>query len=256
MTAYLTAGGVRLETLALGEPAEGEPSLVLLHEGLGCVDMWRGFPWRLHEATGRHVFAYSRQGYGRSDPKPAPWTLDYMHREALDRLPAILEAAGLKDVVLIGHSDGASIAVIYAGGVRDHLAAGLVLMAPHVFNEPRSVESIAQAASAYRELDLRSRLRRYHGANVDHAFWGWNRAWLDPGFLDWNIEEYLPSIAVPTLVIQGRQDQYGTPAQVEAIRRQAGAPVSCALLPDCRHSPHLDQPEMVLERIRAFLGTR
>ena len=246
--------GARIECARFGEPAGGEASLVLLHEGLGCVEMWRDFPRRLHEATGRHVFAYSRQGYGRSGPRPAPWPLDYMHREGLESLPKVLRAAALDDVVLVGHSDGASIAIIYAGGIRDHAAHGLVLMAPHVFNEPLSVESIAQAAVAYRQTDLRARLERYHGPNVDDAFHGWNGAWLDPGFLEWNIEGYLPTITVPVLVLQGEKDQYGTPSQVESIAQRAGAPVSTELLPECRHAPHLDQPALVLDRISAFLG--
>jgi len=256
MAEYLKVGGIRLEYESIGEAQGNLPSLVLLHEGLGCVEMWRDFPQRLHEVTGRHVFAYSRQGYGRSDPKPAPWSLDYMHLEGLEILPGVLDAAGLNDVVLVGHSDGASISLIYAGGVKGHRASGLILMAPHVFNEAVSVASIEQARTAYHETDLRTRLRRYHGDNVDHAFLGWNGAWLDTGFLDWNIEHYLPAITVPTLLIQGKQDQYGTTEQVEAIERQINGPVRCELLVDCRHSPHIDQPLAVLASIKGFLARR
>ena len=253
MPEFLNVDGVRLEFLSIGEARGNLPSLVLLHEGLGCVEMWRDFPQRLQEVTGRHVFAYSRQGYGRSDPKPAPWPLDYMHAEGLEILPRVLEAAGLTDVVLVGHSDGASISLIYAGGVKGHHASGLILMAPHVFNEAVSVASIEQARTAYRETDLRARLQRYHGDNVDHAFLGWNGAWLDPGFLRWNIEQYLPSVTVPTLLIQGKQDQYGTTRQVDAIERQIKGPVRCELLADCRHSPHIDKPLTVLACVREFL---
>jgi pimeloyl-ACP methyl ester carboxylesterase len=253
MTDYLTVDGVRLECVSIGRPGGGLPSLVLLHEGLGCVEMWRDFPGRLHAESGRHVFAYSRQGYGRSDPKPAPWSLEYMHEEALEVLPRVLTEAGLDDVVLVGHSDGASIALIYAGGVAEQAATGLVLMAPHVFNEPVCVESIEQARALFLGSDLRIRLERYHGANVDHAFWGWNRAWLDPGFLGWNIERYLHSVTVPTLLIQGEQDQYGTPKQIDAIERGIAAPVQCEMLPACRHAPYVDQPRAVLRSICEFL---
>lgn len=253
MPDFLNVDGVRLEFVSIGEPGDGQPGFVLLHEGLGCVDMWRNFPQSLHHASGRNVFVFSRRGYGRSDPKPAPWSLDYMHEEALEILPRVLAAAGLDDVILVGHSDGASIALIYAGGVEDHSARGLILMAPHVFNEPVCVQSIELARKAYQETDLRSRLNLYHGTNVDHAFWGWNRAWLDPGFLDWNIEKYLSSVTVPTLLIQGKQDQYGTAKQIEAIQRQINAPVRCELLHDCGHSPYIDQPQAVLESIGRFL---
>lgn len=254
MPDFLEVDGVRLEFLSFGEAREGLPSLVLLHEGLGCVEMWRDFPQRLHDVTGRHVFVYSRQGYGRSDPKPPPWPLDYMHAEGLEVLPGVLDTAGLEDVVLVGHSDGASISLIYAGGVADHRASGLILMAPHVFNEAVSVASIEQARTTFHDTDLRTRLQRYHGDNVDHAFLGWNGAWLDPGFLDWNIEQYLPTVTVPTLLIQGRRDQYGTTKQVEAIERQINGPVRCELLADCRHSPYIDQPLAVLASVREFLG--
>lgn len=254
MTEHLNVDGVRLEFVSFGKRDSSLSTLVLLHEGLGCVEMWRDFPRKLHEATGRHVFVYSRQGYGKSDPKPAPWSLDYMHVEGLEVLPRVLEAAGLEDVVLVGHSDGASISLIYAGGVECHTARGLILMAPHVFNETVSVNSIDQARKTYDETNLRARLQRYHGDNVDHAFWGWNGAWLDPGFLNWNIEQYLSSVTIATLLIQGKQDQYGTAKQVEAIERQINAPVRCELLEDCRHSPYIDQPQTVLARVHDFLG--
>lgn len=255
MTDYLEVDGVSLE-YRLIESANGDlPALVLLHEGLGCVDMWRDFPDRLSEITSYPVFVYSRQGYGRSDPKPSPWSVQYMHEEGLNILPRVLATAGLSNVILIGHSDGASIALIYSGGVRNHRAHALILMAPHVFNEPVCVASIEQARTAYLEADLRLRLQRYHGENVDHAFWGWNGAWLDLDFLNWDIERYLPSVSIPVLLMQGEQDQYGTLKQIEAISTQAASPVQTMLLPDCRHSPHLDQPQLVLDNIKGFLKT-
>ena len=254
MTEYLQVDGVRLEYRLIGSLDSDLPVLVLLHEGLGCVEMWRDFPQRLAETIGYPVFVYSRQGYGRSDPKPHPWSVEYMHEEGLVKLPEVLATAGLDNVILVGHSDGASIALIYTGSIRDPRVRALILMAPHVFNEPVCVASIEQAKTAYLETDLRSRLQRYHGDNVDHAFWGWNGAWLDLDFLNWNIEEYLPGVSVPTLVIQGEQDQYGTVKQMEAIQRQVSGPVQCELLADCRHSPYLDQPDAVLSHIARYLS--
>jgi pimeloyl-ACP methyl ester carboxylesterase len=253
MTDYLEVDGVRLEYRRIGFGDTGLPVVVLLHEGLGCVDMWRTFPQDLSDATGHPVFVYSRQGYGRSDPKPAPWSLRYMHDEGLVVLPKVLAAAGLDNVILVGHSDGASIALIYAGGVREHRARALILMAPHVFNEPLCVTSIEQARDSFIEQDLRARLQRHHGDNVDHAFWGWNGAWLDPGFRGWNIEQYLSAVNVPVLLIQGNQDQYGTVAQIAAIERQVSGIVDRALIDDCTHRLHRDQPDAVLAYIGRFL---
>jgi pimeloyl-ACP methyl ester carboxylesterase len=253
MTGYLEVDGVRLEYCRIGTGDTDLPVIVLLHEGLGCVDMWRTFPQDLSDATGYPVFVYSRQGYGRSDPKPAPWSLRYMHDEGLVVLPKVLAAAGLDDVILVGHSDGASIALIYAGGVRGHRARALILMAPHVFNEPVCVTGIGQARELFIEKDLRARLQRHHGDNVDHAFWGWNVAWLDPGFRDWNIEQYLSAVTLPVLLIQGIQDQYGSVAQIEAIERQVSGFAERALIDDCTHSLHKDQPEAVLACIERFL---
>lgn len=255
MTDYLKVDGVRLEYQLFGSPAAGSPVLVLLHEGLGCVDMWRDFPRRLHQTTDCPVFVYSRQGYGRSDPKPSPWSVEYMHEEGLEVLPRVLDAAGLDDVILVGHSDGGSIALIYSGGVPGHRARALILMAPHVFNEPLCVASIEQARMAFKDTDLRLKLQRYHGDNVDHAFWGWNGAWLDLDFLGWNIEQYLPAITVPILLMQGEQDQYGTVRQLDAIAAQVASPIRSVVIPDCRHSPFIDQPRLVLDQIGDFLAS-
>lgn len=255
--AHLLAGKHRLEYAWHGPPPEAAPTLVFLHEGLGSVSAWRDFPARVAAETGWGALVYSRWGYGDSDPVTPPRPLRYMHDEALVTLPEVLDAAGVRDAVLVGHSDGASIALIFAGSelaaAARHLR-GLVLEAPHVMVEDLSVKSIAAAAEAYRTTDLRERLARHHGSNVDGAFWGWNRAWLDPDFSRWNIEEYLPGIRVPTLVIQGRDDQYGTLAQLDAIERQSGGPVSRLVLPDCGHSPHRDQPDATRAAIASFVA--
>jgi len=248
----LDVGGVQIEYLWSGPSPAASPTLVFLHEGLGCAALWKDFPQRVAAATGLGAMVYSRQGYGGSDPVAVPRPLTYMHDEGLRTLPALLDAASIQSAILVGHSDGASIALINAGGRRDPRLHGLVLMAPHVFNEELSVTSIRVAREAYQNGPLRERLARWHGDNVDCAFWGWNHAWLDPGFMEWNIEEYLSSIEIPCLVIQGEDDQYGTARQVEAIQRQVPGQVEVLMLPDCRHSVFQDQAAATLEAIAGF----
>jgi pimeloyl-ACP methyl ester carboxylesterase len=251
---FLDIAGVRLEyrrAAPKAAPASG-PEIVLLHEGLGSVAMWRDFPDRLAEAAGRSVFVYSRAGYGRSSPAPLPRPARYMHDEALDVLPRVLEAARIDAAVLVGHSDGGSIALIYAGGVKDMRARGIATLAAHVFNEKLCVDSIAAAGRAYLETDLRRRLARYH-ADVDNAFRGWNDVWLNDEFRRWNIEEFLPRVTVPVLAIQGRDDEYGTERQVDAIVGQVKGRAEKLMLPKCKHSPHRDQPAMTLEAIARFV---
>jgi pimeloyl-ACP methyl ester carboxylesterase len=245
-------GKRKIEGAWHGPAPKDAPTLVLLHEGLGCLALWRDFPEKLAERTGLGVLAYSRPGYGKSDPVPLPRPLTYMHDEGLEILPAILDQAKIENAILVGHSDGASIATIYAGGRDDPRLRGLVLMAPHFFCEDLSVTSIAAAKEAYENTDLRARLARYHGANVDVAFWGWNRAWLHPDFRRWNITEFLPTVSVPMLIIQGREDQYGTAAQFETARAEARVPVEVLCLDDCRHAPQADQPEATLAAISDF----
>jgi pimeloyl-ACP methyl ester carboxylesterase len=234
-----------------GSPAD-KPAILLLHEGLGSIGLWRGFPQALAERTGWCVIAYSRAGYGQSEPGVVPRPLDYMTREATDVLPEVLDATGFCDGILLGHSDGASIAAVYAGRAGDPRVRGVCLMAPHFFTEPGGLASIAEAKAAYATGDLRGRLAKYH-ADVDNAFWGWNGAWLDPGFRAWNIEDAIPGIVVPVLAIQGRGDQYGTLAQIDAVVKGAGGPVDTAILEDCKHSPHLEQPERTLEAVAGFV---
>jgi pimeloyl-ACP methyl ester carboxylesterase len=248
------AGGHRLEARLCGPAPADAPTLVFLHEGLGCAAAWRDFPDRLATATGCGALVYSRVGYGASDPVEPPRPLRYMHDEGLTALPELLEVAGVREAILIGHSDGASIAIVYAGGTGAAVLRGLVLEAPHVFCEELSVQSIARAREAYLHGDLRARLERYHGANTDGAFWGWNRAWLDPGFpAAFHLEEYLPRIRVPSLVIQGADDEYGTLAQLDAIEAHAVAPVERLVLAACRHNPHRDQPDATFEAMARFI---
>ena len=247
----LTIGGKRLETLCHGPAPDRTPTIVMLHEGLGCVALWRDFPQKLVAATGFGVFAYSRAGYGQSDPVKLPRPLDYMTREALETLPELLEVIGFRKGVLLGHSDGASIAAIYAGSVEDFRVRGLVLIAPHFFTEPSGLAAIAAAREAYEQGDLRARLAKYH-QYVDSAFRGWNEAWLDPGFKAWNIADSIDYWRVPTLAIQGVGDQYGTLAQIREIETRAYSPVDVEILEGCKHSPHLEQPERTVAAIAEF----
>jgi pimeloyl-ACP methyl ester carboxylesterase len=245
----LTVRGKKIEARQIGRP--GGPTLVLLHEGLGSAGLWRDFPQELSAETGLPAFIYSRAGYGQSEPAAMPRPVRYMHDEA-ELLPEILTAAGIDDPVLVGHSDGASIAIIHAGNGGN--ARALVLEAPHVFTEEMGLASIAKAREAYERGDLRGRLSKHH-QDVDAAFWGWNRPWLDPEFRKWNLEEFLPRIASPILVVQGEQDEYGTRKQIDAIQRGA-ADVEVLLLPRCGHSPHRDQREAALRGIAAFIRKR
>ena len=228
----------------------GRPTMVLLHEGLGSIAMWRDFPGRVAHATGCNAVVYSRYGYGNSEPLAAPREVRYMHDEALFALPEFLDQLGIEAPILLGHSDGGSIALIHAGaGLRPVTA--VVTLAAHVLVEDISVASIAGAGAAYEITDLRNRLARYH-ADVESAFRGWNRIWLHPDFRAWNIEECLPRIACPVLAIQGEDDEYGTMEQMKRIGAQV-PDVELLELGDCRHSPHKDQPEAVLEAVTRFV---
>jgi pimeloyl-ACP methyl ester carboxylesterase len=248
---WLQIEGKRLEAMCHGPPPDAAPTLVLLHEGLGCVALWRDFPRRLAEATGFGVFSWSRAGYGKSDPVELPRPLDYMTREATGALPGVLDAIGCRRAILLGHSDGASIAAIYEGSVEDFRVRGLILMAPHFFTEPTGLAAIAKARRDYEEGDLRRRLAKYHD-HVDVAFRGWNGAWLDPGFESWNIADCLDYLRVPALVIQGENDPYGTARQVEEIAERSYAPVDVEMIADCGHAPHLEKPERTLGAIADF----
>ncbi|GHE03287.1 hydrolase [Allgaiera indica] len=249
----LSAGGKRLEWAAFGGPPRGEsPVIVMLHEGLGCVALWRDFPRRVNEATGLPVLAYSRAGYGRSDAADLPRSLDYMTHEAEAVLPDVLAGIEATRYLLLGHSDGATIAAEYAGRVEDFRVRGLILMAPHFFTEPMGLNEISRARDAFLSTDLAERMAKYHD-NPVATFRGWNDAWLDPRFRSWNVSDVIDYIRVPSLVIQGRQDQYGTEAQVEEFTRRCYAPVEVAMLDGCRHSPQFDQPDAALAAIAAFV---
>ncbi len=244
--------GTPLEFVRLrsAHPREDAPTIVFLHEGLGSVSMWRGFPQCVADATGCEAVVYSRAGYGRSGPAALPRTVRYMHAEGERVLPAFLAALDIRAPILFGHSDGGSIALLCAGNTDAELT-GLVLMAPHVLVEEISVASIAQAREAYLNTDLPERLRKHHD-DVAAAFWGWNDIWLHPYFRTWNIEDCLSRIRCPILAIQGEDDEYGTMDQIDRIATQAGD-VDLLRLADCRHSPHKDQPDAVIETVTAFV---
>jgi pimeloyl-ACP methyl ester carboxylesterase len=237
-------GRIEYERIDNGDPAS--PTFVMLHEGLGSVSMWKDFPLQLARATRSNVVVYSRHGYGKSAALHAPRSVRYMHDEALIVLPQFLDALGIRNPILFGHSDGASIALIHAGG-SDRKVGGIVVLAPHVFVEDLSVASIAAAKVAYETTSFRERLKRHHD-DVDSVFWSWNDIWLDVAFRAWNIEEYLPHIGCGILAIQGHSDEYGSMEQVERIARVA-RDVAVLKLANCRHSPHRDQPDAVLATV-------
>jgi pimeloyl-ACP methyl ester carboxylesterase len=247
----LVVDGKRLETMWIEPQRPLRPTLVMLHEGLGSIALWKDFPALLAARTGCGVLVYSRYGHGNSDKLTEKRPVRFMHREGEVVLPGLLDKLSIKRPVLIGHSDGGSISIIFAGRYPDAVS-GLILEAPHVFVEDLSIASIAQAKVTYETTDFPRRLGRYH-ANVDATFWGWNDIWLDPAFRSWNIEEYLPAITCPVLCIQGEQDEYGTIAQVEAIKARAPQ-TEILMLANCKHSPHRDQVEKTLEAMAEFVG--
>ncbi|MGA7072255.1 alpha/beta fold hydrolase [Bradyrhizobium sp.] len=241
-----------LEYRMIGPQPSDAPTIVMLHEGLGSAGLWGDFPDRLQAATGMGVFVYSRAGYGASSPVALPRPLDYMSREALDVLPALLNAIGFQHGVLLGHSDGASIAAIYAGGTNDHRLRGVVLIAPHFVVEDVSVASIAGIKQTYETTDLRSKLARWH-RDVDNAFYGWNDAWLDPDFRRWDISEYLAYVRVPVAILQGEDDQYGTIRQIEIAKEECYCPVDVTVIPGAGHSPQREAAELTLVTISEFV---
>ncbi len=250
-TGFLGIGSAELEYRMIGPGPSDAPTIVMLHEGLGSAGLWGDFPDRLQAATGAGVFVYSRAGYGNSSPVSLPRPLDYMQREALEVMPKLLEAIGFRRGILLGHSDGASIAAIYAGGVDDHRLQGVAMMAPHFIVEDISVESIAEIKTVYETTGLRSRLARWH-KDVDNAFYGWNGAWLDPEFRKWDISDYLAYIRVPVAILQGVDDQYGTMRQVEIAREECYCPVDVTVIPGAAHSPHREAPGATLDAITQF----
>jgi len=251
---FVTVGGCRLEYQWHGPPGSKAPTIVFLHQGLGSISQWRDFPASLCARLGCGGLVYNRLGYGGSDPLGEPFTPTFMHHEALDVLPRLLATLGIARPVLFGHSDGGSIALLYAGSGLGEPRA-LVLEAPHVLVEAITVTSIAALRNAYASTPLRERLEQHHGPHADPLFHAWSRIWLSREFRDWNIESSLPAITCPVLVIQGRDDEYGTERQMDAIAAGVSGSVETLILDACRHSPHVDQRDAVDAAVTRFLLT-
>jgi pimeloyl-ACP methyl ester carboxylesterase len=249
---YVRAAGRSLAHEWIGEARGGGPALVLLHEGLGSIRQWRDFPEKLAAATGCRALVYDRYGYGQSDVLAEPRrTVRFMHDEALTALPEIISSLNLENPILVGHSDGASIALIYAGA--GHPVRGVVAMAPHVFIEPVCLSSIRTATEAFENTDLAQKLGRYH-RDARKTFYGWADVWLDPEFKGWDIRgDYLPGVRCPVLAIQGHDDEYGTMAQLDEIGRRVRGPCDLLKLENCGHSPFRDQPDAVICAVSAFI---
>ena len=245
--------GMRLEYRMIGPRPDAAPTIVMLHEGLGSVGLWGSFPDEVAAATGAGVFVYSRAGYGKSSPATLPRSVDFMQEESLTTLPRVLAGIGFQRGILLGHSDGASIATIYTGSVQDHRVRGLVLIAPHFFTEQMGLDQIRRTQDEFANGDLRKKLQRWH-ANVDGAFRSWSEPWLDPRFQRWDITETLGYIRVPILIVQGRDDQYGTLKQLEVARGECFCPVETVVLDGARHSPQRDQPEETLAATAGFIN--
>ena len=257
MTEYLQLGSKKIEIQwHQGQGVQSNlPTLIFLHEGLGCTSMWKNFPQELSTRTGCPALVFSRFGYGKSDSSPTPWKINFMHKQALKILPLIIQKAQIKKYILIGHSDGGSIGIIFSGSPHINKLnglKGLITEAAHVFCEQISVDCIKQAKINYEHHDLRQGLEKYHGSNTENAFRGWNDVWLNPQFIHWNIEKYLNKIRVPMLAIQGKDDQYGTNKQIISIKNHVDD-IETHLLDNCRHSPHNDQPKIVLDLMSQFI---
>jgi pimeloyl-ACP methyl ester carboxylesterase len=248
---FLSIGATELEYRMIGPSPADAPTIVMLHEGLGSAGLWGDFPERLQAASGAGIFLYSRAGYGASTPTKLPRPVDYMHNEARDVLPKLLDQIAFRRGLLLGHSDGASIAAIYAGGHQDHRVEGVVMIAPHFIVEDISVTSIAKIKTAYETTELKAKLARWH-RDVDNAFYGWNGAWLNPAFRSWDISEYLAYIRVPIAILQGVDDEYGTLRQVEIAREECYCPVDVTVIPGAGHAPHREAPGATLDAIQEF----
>jgi pimeloyl-ACP methyl ester carboxylesterase len=246
--AFATIAGRRIEYRMIPAPASERPTLVFLHEGLGSLALWRDFPDKVAARIGARALVYSRFGYGKSDGLLAKRTARFMHEEALDTLPLLLDALGIEEPLLVGHSDGASIALIHAAARPVY---GLALIAPHVFVEPICLQGIAKMREIYRSGDLRSRLAKYH-AHVDDAFLGWADTWLEPEFLSWSIASLIARVDAPMLLIQGLKDEYGTLAQLDCIQAMAKSATSRVVLADCGHAPQRDAEATVIDAIATF----
>lgn len=244
--------GLKLEYRDFPATADGRPTLLLLHEGLGCVGMWRHFPEKLAAATGCRLIVWSRAGYGGSQAYPEPRTPRYMHREGEEMLPALVAALGIERPLLIGHSDGGSIALIFAGAFPE-VPLGVAVMAPHEFVEEVTLAGIGEARTAWQTTDMPKKLARYHHEQTERVFLDWNDTWLSPAFRDWNIEACLPQIRCPVLAIQGADDEYATMRQIDVIAERVPG-TQLLKLANCGHSPHRDQEDAVLAALAAFVG--
>ncbi len=230
------------------------PILIFLHEGLGSIEKWKDFPDKLCRITGLPALVYDRYGYGRSDRLHEPLQPDFLHREAFEVLPELLEKLNIHpSLIFIGHSDGGSIALLYASKFSDCVKA-LILEAPHVKVEELSAQGLKAAIWAYQYGDLKERLYKYHGDNTDDMFWGWVNVWTDERTRDWNIESYLPGITASVLFLQGELDEYGTVEQLHAIRKKTGGSVEAEIIPECGHIPHQQAEEFVLNRMSQFIS--
>jgi pimeloyl-ACP methyl ester carboxylesterase len=250
---FLDLAPMRLEYRMIGPRPDAAPTVIMLHEGLGSVGLWGSFPDELAKATGAGVFVYSRAGYGKSSGAKLPRSISFLNEEAREVLPRVLAAIGFQRGLLLGHSDGASIATIYAGSVQDHRVRGLVLIAPHFFTEEIGLAEIRRARTSFESGALREKLKLWH-ADVDAAFRSWSEPWLDPAFQKWDITETLGYIRVPVLIVQGADDQYGTLKQVETAQQECYCPVETAILPDVRHIPQRDAPELTLKTVADFIN--
>jgi len=253
MQTTIAIDGISLEGVWFGPRPQEAPTIVMMHEGLGSVSTWRNFPERLAKATKAGVFVFSRAGYGRSSPARLPRPVDYLRREALEVLPKVLDAIGFRRGILFGHSDGGSIAAIYAGSIQDHRVRGLVLIEPHFFVEEMNLAAIRKTAEDYKTTDLRARLQRHH-ANADDTIQGWLDFWLNPEFKSFDMREELRYIRVPILYVKGENDPYGTMEQVRAAEAECQCPLEVLVVPNARHAPHHEQPEMTLSAISAFIN--
>ena len=234
--------------------SKDRPTLVFLHEGLGCIELWRDFPETLCEATGCSGLVYDRKGYGGSEKFEDPWPQDYLQKESLTYLPELLKKCNIDHTILIGHSDGGTIALITAA-IHGNLVCAIITEAAHIFVEEQTITGIRKAVEAFATTPLKEKLARYHKENTETIFYRWADRWLSPEFLKWNIERYLPKIICPILVLQGSDDEYGTTAQIQGIVDHVSGPVYSKLISDCGHVPHYQAKNAVLSEMTQFIRT-
>ncbi|MBX7149930.1 alpha/beta hydrolase [bacterium] len=247
----------KLQVTFIKNSVSHQPTLVFLHDALGSIAQWRGFPEKLAQETGLNALVYDRLGYGKSDENPTKRDINYLHDYALKELPAVLNALHINDVILVGHSDGGSIALIFAGSHHTHIkTSGLITEAAHVFVEEITLAGINDVVISAKQNDFVNKLKKFHGNKAQSVFDGWHKTWFLPEFKSWNIEGYLANITCPSLIIQGMDDEYGTKAQVEAITRQIKGPTQSLIIPNCAHVPHYQAPEATFKAMCTFIKKR